>query len=134
MDMNPRQTAGREERRLQKLGGANACAFCGESNLECLRILENHHVGGRVNDPQTKIPLCFNCHRKATEMQMQEEAILSRQPTPLEAIVAVISCWIAFLESCCQTLRAWLERLNEFIRFLDESYVDWRAAWKEAVQ
>ncbi len=44
-----------------------SCAICQESDPRVLG--EYHHAYGRINDPKTKILLCFCCHRKITSDQ-----------------------------------------------------------------
>lgn len=62
------------DRARRRLAAGAACALCGEADPEVIAnrpanlvpasVLEVHHVGGRVNDPDLTVVLCLNCHRR----------------------------------------------------------------------
>lgn len=49
-------------RQIRDGNPALACCVCGEDDL---RVIESHHLFGRINSDET-IPLCKNCHAKNT--------------------------------------------------------------------
>ena len=64
-NVHPLQAERRRQRRLALLGTENpCCAICGETSLECLEI---HEIAGVKRDPNTRLIVCRNCHRKLTE-------------------------------------------------------------------
>jgi hypothetical protein len=83
MDRYPSRTAGREMRRLQRLGiGPLVCFRCGyidpialiRVKVEWLvakglpkSIFEDHHIVGEKHDPDLTVLICRNCHALATE-------------------------------------------------------------------
>ncbi len=65
----------RKQQRLKRLGtNTPRCPGCGETDDRCF---EAHHVAGRRHDPAT-VPMCANCHRKATDDQ-QDHPELNRE-------------------------------------------------------
>lgn len=73
----------RRQRALQRLGGGDPrCVFCGEDDPHCLEL---HHLAGQAYDDTTGI-LCRNCHRKASDLQRDHPARITKEPDTAEQI------------------------------------------------
>jgi len=73
----------RRQLRLEHLGtSAPKCPLCGESDWRCF---ESHHIAGRKFD-DIEIPVCRNCHAKASNQQRDHPGQISNPPHPLERI------------------------------------------------
>lgn len=89
-NVNPLRTARRKAQRLKKLGSEHPfCLFCGCSEPMLLRpvtrrFLEEHHIFGVANDPDTTLALCFNCHALVTEGLLQAGVTMTREPDPIK--------------------------------------------------
>jgi hypothetical protein len=87
-NVHPLRTARRRARRLQKLGSQNPfCLFCGCSEPMLLRpvtrrFLEDHHIFGIANDPDSTLALCFTCHALVTEGLLQADVRMTRELDP----------------------------------------------------
>src|SRR5271165_6870425 len=76
---NPIQNEVRRARRVRRLAPGAACCLCGETEpaalrmetvrRSTLRLLDAHHPLGEANDEELVLPLCLNCHAKATAAQ-----------------------------------------------------------------
>ena len=130
MDRDPIKTAVRERRRKQRMGDARACACCGVTDLECLNgrtIIEDHHALGKAHEGHLTLPLCLNCHARASETQRKNCVDLSPQRTILDRLIACLRGIIAFLGDLLQVAERWLENLEEFVKQLDARLPSWRS-------
>jgi hypothetical protein len=85
-NVNPLRTARRRAQRVQRLGCEHPfCLWCGCSDPMLLRpvtrsFLEDHHIFGIANDPDSTLALCFTCHALATEGLLQAGVTMTREP------------------------------------------------------
>ncbi len=71
----------RRQRALQRLGSNNPrCLRCGEDNPHCLEL---HHIAGKAYD-NALVPLCRNCHRKASDTQKDHPPKIGDPPSLAE--------------------------------------------------
>jgi hypothetical protein len=134
-DHEPIQTEIRRTRRRERLGEDARCLLCGCGNPEALTVatgkirqgvLEVHHVVGRKNESDLTVILCLNCHRVVTETARLAGVSLTRPPTVLHRIVALlrgVSAFCADLGDSCFTSAT---TLDDFIARLDEHVPGWR--------
>src|SRR5258708_2956181 len=60
-------------------------------------IIEMHHVSGRANDADLKVPLCLICHRKVTAKYATAGVSMDDPETLLHRILAVLlACEVFF--------------------------------------
>jgi hypothetical protein len=82
MDRDPIKTAIRETRRENRLGQLRVCFLCGYADPVAFVVVtpewsiekgvprsffEKHHPNGEEHDREFKMPICRNCHARATE-------------------------------------------------------------------
>jgi hypothetical protein len=110
-----------------------ACVYCGEQNLEALRLvkaslLQGHHPGGKANDPELVAALCLNCHEIEKLRQPGMGVELHRDPdrSMPEKLVSVLRGLALFCELLAGRLVGWADRLAAFVVALDGNYPAWR--------
>lgn len=101
----------RKQKALQRLNSTNPhCIICGEADWRCLEL---HHEGQERFDSLTAI-YCRNCHRKASDAQMEHPDSLSiTEPMMLECIGHVLLGLADFFELL-------LEKFRKFGNYLIE--------------
>lgn len=98
----------REQRRLRRLGTSRPiCCVCGETDSRCMEL---HHIAGQNNDPDTTIIICRNCHRKASDDQLDHPADASPEER-LTQIAHFMWGLADFLALAVQKLREYAEVL-----------------------
>ncbi len=75
--------------RMSQLGSDETCALCGYSDPAALKAvnrttLEEHHPGGRKNDPEWTITLCRNCHARLTDLNLRYGVSMKEPKDDLE--------------------------------------------------
>jgi hypothetical protein len=99
----------REEQRLRKLKTRTPnCEHCGESNSVCLEL---HHIAGRKHHDDTEI-LCANCHRKASDLQLDHAPHVDPRPQGELATIGF------YLLGHCDSLELKIETLRKLGHFL----------------
>ncbi len=94
----------RKQSTLEKLDtNEPRCSICGETDWRCF---ERHHVAGRARDPITAL-VCFNCHRKLSDEQLDHPASEEADDPTLDRIGH-------FLLGLADMLRLIVEKLREF--------------------
>jgi len=67
----------RRQRALRRLGSdAPQCCACPERDPRCLEL---HHIAGRKNHDDT-VPVCRNCHRKLSDLQLDHPSAAGSPP------------------------------------------------------
>lgn len=138
MERNPIKNDRRAAKREQRQGQDAACARCGMTTPEALRLvnkswLERHHVAGRAHDAAFTVPLCLNCHRIATEGQLRAGVSLEPQATLPERLLQWLRSVADFLCLLTASVDQFAERLVGIIAGLDRDYPDWRGKeWARA--
>ena len=92
-DKNPKRTAAREAKRQRRFPPDAVCMTCGESAHVAL---EMHHPMGAAHEAGLTVPLCKNCHAKATEDQYREDVPLSATDSFLDRLAAILGALAAF--------------------------------------
>ena len=139
MEENAIQNATRRAKQKRRLGKDAECALCGfaepeglrrvplsKLNREARRIIEQHHVVGRANDPELTIPLCLICHAKATEQLRSVGASMRPSRTFLEKLIAILKALGAFLKELGERFVRWANELAACVQALDAKYPAWR--------
>lgn len=130
---SPIKSALRETARVSKLGADAVCVLCGETDGRVL-IVDQHHVAGRVNDPELMAAVCRNCHARQTE-ELRQIGVPMRygsyhgeaaDPTPLDRLCAVLAGAGMFLAELGATLVGWARWLTEMVAALDSGVPSWR--------
>jgi hypothetical protein len=114
-NVHPLQAERRRQRRLALLGTESpCCAICGETSLECLEI---HEIAGVKRDPNTRLIVCRNCHRKLTERLRDAGIPMLREKCPLQRT----GKWMLAL---AVTMRAEADALERWAHSLDQSIAE----------
>jgi hypothetical protein len=132
MDNDPIGTAGRETRRLERLGsGPCVCILCGYADpvafvlvtLEWLdangvprSLFEKHHFLGEAHDPNAKVPICRNCHARATEGLLREGVSMRPEPNPVLRVALMLEAEAVLFEDLAAAKRRSAELLREALR------------------
>lgn len=127
-DMNPKKTAAREARRQRRLPPDAACVTCSERSHV---TLEMHHPMGAAHEPNLIVPLCKNCHAKATEDQLREEVPLSATDNLLDRIAAILGAVAAFFRFLADALNQLQGQVKDFAEKLDAKFPAWRTELAE---
>ena len=127
-DKNPKRTACREAKHKRRVPPGSVCARCGES---APYLLELHHVMGKVHEPGLTITLCKNCHAKATQGQLQEEAPLSATSNLLDRVAAIFDALAAFFRFLADSFNQLAGQIRNSMGKLDEEHPGWRATLSE---
>ena len=125
--MNERDTArdaARERQTRRTLGPDAACVVCGEDDPS---LLESHHVAGWRNDGGLEGPLCFNDHRRVTEMLRAGGVSMAHPKSPLDRLAALLGGLAELLLLVAGRLKGWSEWLHRLMAALDEAFPEWRA-------
>jgi hypothetical protein len=116
-------SVGARKRKLARFAEAGygdpRCALCG---LDCLRLLELHHLAGKANS-DFEVPLCRNCHQIQSDLQedlsmnpdlrrrdderdphLKQAAMLEGLAIFLVALVIVLLAWAAWNRAAAQDL------------------------------
>jgi hypothetical protein len=123
-DMNPKKTATRKAKRQRRLPPDAVCSTCKES---AHIALEMHHPMGVTHEPDLTIPLCKNCHARATEDQLREEVPLSAADTFLDRIAAIFGSLAAFFRFLADSFNRLQSQVKEFAGKLDAKFPEWCA-------
>jgi hypothetical protein len=99
----------RKQKAMQRLGSDHpTCVLCGEDNPHCLEL---HHLGQTAFDDQT-VPLCRNCHRKASDAQQDHlEALGAPSESELPGFLETVGHWLMGLADFFQLL---VDKLRAF--------------------
>lgn len=127
----PIRTARRKALREERLGRDAFCLFCGYGCLESLtqvtrkwleskgispdwikRLLEDHHVGGEVHDPDLLITLCLNCHREVTEGVAREGVDMRPEVDIRRLTVLRLRASAVHFEHLAKSYRKWANLLE----------------------
>ena len=134
---NPIQNEVRRARRVRRLAPGAACCLCGETEpaalrmetvrRSTLRLLDAHHPLGEANDEELVLPLCLNCHAKATAAQQDAGALpAGRAPTSLERLVYAMRSLGAFFQQLADSFQRWASQVAGVVKSLDEHLPCWR--------
>jgi hypothetical protein len=100
--------------------------ICGETNPPALlrvrrSLLDPHHLGGQVNDPELTVVVCRNHHALLTEAARVSGIELDHRAErgSLERLQAVLRGLADFFELLAQALRRWASELCTAIRSLE---------------
>lgn len=133
MVKDPLQDIYRQAAREQRLGPDAVCVLCGESEYPALtpanrRLLEDHHLAGKIHDKRLTVPLCRNCHAMITEGQLSEGMDLQGKEgqTLLHKVRAVLLGLGIFFMMLGEHLLDFAEQLSKFIFGLDRDCPAWR--------
>jgi hypothetical protein len=123
----------RRARRERRLGPEAACVICGETDPAVLlrvgrSLLDQHHLGGKVNDPELTVVVCRNHHAVLTEAGRVSGIELDRRAerSSLERLEAVLRGLADLFALLVQALRGWADELRDTICRLDEGWPGWR--------
>jgi hypothetical protein len=134
IDNNPISTAVRRERRQARFRTyPPVCFLCPESDLETLTpvtlgwlegwgvdvrrvLIELHHHYGEAHDSELVVPLCLNCHRKATEGLAQEGVTMQPIADTVTRTVLMLHADAAFFERFAASRRRMAEDLNKTLK------------------
>jgi hypothetical protein len=132
MDNNPIATAGRETRRLERLGsGPLVCILCGYTDAVALiavkpewllangvprTLFERHHFLGEVHDPNAKVLICRNCHAKVTEGLLRADVSMRPEPHPVLRVALMLEASAVFHEEEAAALRRAATLLRKTIK------------------
>ncbi len=134
MDRDPIGTDARHTQRLERLGpGPYSCLFCGVDDPILLirkplswlkarvpkRLLEEHHLVGRNNDPNLTVLLCHNCHFSAHEGYLQAGISMRPEPDPILRVATMLEGLAVFLKILATALLGWAELLRNSRRGRD---------------
>ena len=134
----PRNAIRNEVRKIvrrRRVGDGATCVLCGETDPDVVipgknsRIVEAHHVVGRINNPDLTADLCLNDHRKV-HVLMEEAGVDLRDEehrTILEVIASILLALAVFFIQLGEKLREWADALLELIQALDAKYRGWRS-------
>ena len=130
----PIARAARAARRTRTLPPHAACAICGERNpvvLEATKrgrsVLEQHHVFGEANDPDTIVVLCRNHHAIATADQVDIGALRPGvAPSALERLSSALKSLAMFLVQLANGIYKFALDIIRTVKVLDENYPNWR--------
>ena len=122
-DKNPKKTAAREAKRQRRFPTDAVCVTCGESALVALEL---HHPMGAAHEPNLTVPLCKNCHAKATEDQRREDVPLSATNNLLDRVAAIIGALAAFFRFLADAFNRLQDQVKAFAGKLDEKLPEWR--------
>jgi hypothetical protein len=123
-DKNPKRTAAREANRKRQFPRDAVCITCGESALVAL---EKHHPMGAAHEPDLTVPLCKNCHAKATEDQLREDVPLSATDSFLDRVAAILGALAAFFHFLADSFNRLQSQVKEFAGKLDAKFPEWCA-------
>lgn len=94
----------RHEKAACRLGGKDKlCIHCGEDDVRCLEL---HHLAGQKYHDDV-VPLCRNCHRKISDMQLDH-------PDDLEAAIPLMFSIGRYLMGVADFILMIAYRLKEF--------------------
>ena len=132
MDNDPIRTAGREARRLERLGsGPLVCVFCGYADPVALiavtpdwllaqgiprTLFEDHHSVGIHHDPELKLLICRNCHAKATEGLLRADVDMRPEPRPVLRVALMLEAEAGMHEDFAAAKRRWATLLRDELR------------------
>lgn len=108
-DKNPKKTTARESKRQRRFPPDAVCIACGESALVAL---EMHHPMGAAHEPDLTVPLCKNCHAKATEDQLREDVPLSATDSLLDRLAAILGALAAFFRFLADSFNRLQDQLH----------------------
>ena len=123
-DMNPKKTAVREAKRQRRLPPNAVCSTCEESAHV---TLEMHHPMGTAHEPNLTVPLCKNCHAKATDDQYREGVPLSATDSLPDRLAAILGALAAFFRFLADAFNRLQNQVKEFAGKLDLALPGWRA-------
>ena len=131
MVLDPVKAQVRRERKRQRLGTDAKCVFCREKNSFALnrypwRILQEHHLFGQNNDPDSTVILCMNCHAKVTAAQWDAGADLQRKNLFIESLPEMFRSLKAMFLVVAEKLGEWADEIALFLSKLDKEYPGWR--------
>jgi hypothetical protein len=126
-DVDPIGTAGRDKRRRDRLGESPVCILCGRTNpigltriplariprtARTISLYENHHVTGKVNDPNFTVCLCRFCHALVTEDIAQAGVSMRPPATPAEQMKRRLIAFGVFLRAASEALFKWADEIE----------------------
>lgn len=118
-DIHPLRTSRRRAKRLEALGETEPiCVICARTDPMLLRpmkkrLLEEHHVVGRSNDPDLTVAICFNCHADVTERLRQAGVSMDKQTDRLNFashVFRAFSVHLRVLSEACWKYAKWIEQ------------------------
>ena len=126
-DVDPIRTAGREKCRRDRLGDSPMCLLCGRTNpigltpvplarvprsARAMSLFENHHVTGKVNDPDFTVCLCRFCHALITDGIAQAGVSMRPPASPAEQMNRRLSAFGVLLDNAADALFKWAEEIR----------------------
>jgi hypothetical protein len=134
MDLQPDPIATdrRRSRRRTKLPDDAACVLCGKQTPEALiridrSILELHHPLTKAAAPELTVPVCLNCHREATEGQLQAGVNMHGKGRSVpEVVVSALRSLGVFFQQLGAWLLALAEQVSLLVGALDQHHPQWR--------
>jgi len=132
MDNDPIRTAGRETRRLERLGsGPLVCILCGYTDPVALipvskawlqehgvprSLLEDHPFYGENHDPEATVLICRNCHAVVHEGLLQAGVSLLPEPDPVARVALMLDAEAVFFEALAAAKRRSAKILRDVVR------------------
>jgi len=120
-------------RRSRRLGVEPACVLCGRTNAHELHkvrrsLLERHHLAGRVNDERLTVCVCWFCHARLSERQLDSGVDRNARParSTLDQLVGVLLGLADFFAELAEALGRWADELTWIVHRLDETMPGWR--------
>jgi hypothetical protein len=114
---------GREVRRARRERdlGENPVCICGYSNPYSLmrgkrRLLENHHLFGKANDPDAIVILCRNCHGEITEANRDAGISMRKARNPSEKVITFLSCLKVLFQTLANACGRMIQELTESLK------------------
>jgi hypothetical protein len=138
MEPSPIQNDARSAQHSRRLGEQNGCTLCPEQDPETLTrvdrtLLERHHVVAQANDDALTIVICRNCHAKLTAKQLEAGAPMTKPPTRLHGVAAILDHLATFFQMLCDACRRWAKDIRTSIEALDKHHTGWRDSLAKAV-
>ena len=135
IDQNPIKTDVRRRRRQERFGELDPkCVLCGHPELETPEMetleemetltpvtpgwlkehgIEYHHVVAAERDSEFVVPLCLNCHRKATEGLARADVAMTCEENPVKQVASMLEGLAAFFDEVVDALRRWAATLRK---------------------
>ena len=123
IEKDPLGNALRQTQREAEVPEGTVCVLCGESDP---RTIEWHHPAGRSHAAKPTVPVCKNCHAKASEGQRTVGADLRSAPSLVERIANALRSLGEFFVRMGNQLLEWAEGLLRHAGLLDLVVPNWR--------
>ena len=115
-------------RRRRKVDRNAACAVCGETSPEGLRLIEWHHTDREGNDQTLIIPVCLTHHRILSMRSPSGTAPLSTSRPVPDKVLSILKERAVFFAALAEADTRRAAEFEHFLKWLDEQYPGWRSA------